>query len=67
MTLQEIINAKEGDHFEFKKAENRYDIDEGAKYLSAMSIYDGGRLVLVLQTSSRVKLWVAFYYLLSFS
>jgi len=46
MTLHEILNAKEGGHFEFKKAENRYDIDEGAKYLSAMSNYGGGRLVL---------------------
>lgn len=46
MTLQEIITSKEGDHFEFKKAENRYDIDEGAKYLSAMSNHGGGRLVL---------------------
>jgi len=46
MTLQEIINAKEGGHFEFKKAENRFDIDEGAKYLCAMSNCGGGRLVL---------------------
>ena len=46
MTLNELLNAPEGHHFEFKKAENRYDIDEGAKYLSAMSNRGGGRLVL---------------------
>lgn len=46
MTLHEIINAKEGHHFEFKKAENRFDIDEGAKCLSALSNRGGGRLVL---------------------
>ena len=46
MELNEILNAKEGRHFEFKKAENRFDIDEGAKYLCAMANHGGGRLVL---------------------
>ncbi|MDR2570855.1 MAG: putative DNA binding domain-containing protein [Oscillospiraceae bacterium] len=45
-TIEKLLNAPEGDHFEFKKAENRYDIDEGAKYLSALSNCGGGRLVL---------------------
>ena len=45
-SITDLLNAPEGHHFEFKKAENRYDIDEGAKYLSAMSNRGGGRLVL---------------------
>jgi len=46
MTLKELINSKEGYHFEFKEAKNRFGVDEAAKYLCAMSNHGGGRLVL---------------------
>ena len=46
MTLNELLNAPEGYHFEFKEAKNRQDIDEAAQYLCAMSNHGGGRLVL---------------------
>lgn len=46
MTLNDILNATEGNHFEFKEAKNRQDIAEAAKYLCAMSNHGGGRLVL---------------------
>jgi ATP-dependent DNA helicase RecG len=46
MTLQEILNAKEGHHFEFKEAKNRFGADEAAEYLCALANHGGGRLVL---------------------
>ena len=46
MTLQEILNATEGYHFEFKEAKNRQDVKEAAEYLCAMANHGGGRLVL---------------------
>jgi len=46
VTLNELLNAPEGHHFEFKEAKNRQDINEAAQYLCAMSNHGGGRLVL---------------------
>jgi len=46
MTLLEILNAKEGHHFEFKEAKNRFGTKEAAEYLCALSNHGGGRLVL---------------------
>lgn len=46
MTLQEIINAKEGHHFEFKEAKNKFGTKEAAEYLCAIANHGGGRLVL---------------------
>lgn len=45
MTLQEILEAKEGEHFEFKKAENRYSYTELQKYASALANEGGGSIV----------------------
>lgn len=46
MTLNEILNAKESDHFEFKEAKNRYDFEEAVKYCCANANCGGGKLVL---------------------
>jgi len=46
MTLQEILNAKEGHHFEFKEAKNKFGTKEAAEYLCAIANHGGGRLVL---------------------
>jgi len=46
VTLQEILTATEGYHFEFKEAKNRQDIREATEYLCAMANHGGGRLVL---------------------
>ena len=46
MTLLEILNAKEGHHFEFKEAKNHFGTKEAAEYLCALSNHGGGRLVL---------------------
>ena len=44
--IQELLDAPEGEHYEFKEAKNRFGVDEAAKYLCAMSNCGGGRLVL---------------------
>ena len=37
MTIEEIVTAKEGEHFEFKTAENRFSYTELQKYACAFS------------------------------
>jgi len=44
--LNELLNAPEGDRFEFKEAKNRYDFEEAAKYCCALANCGGGRFVL---------------------
>jgi len=46
MTLQEILEAKEGHHFEFKEAKNHFGTKEAAEYLCAIANHGGGQLVL---------------------
>ena len=45
MTIEEIVTAKEGEHFEFKTAENRFSYTELQKYASAISNEGGGKIV----------------------
>ncbi|MCF7707717.1 MAG: putative DNA binding domain-containing protein [Verrucomicrobia bacterium] len=45
-TLQELLNAKEGENVEFKKATNHFSFDELAKYVCALSNEGGGYMVL---------------------
>jgi len=44
--VSELLNAPEGDHFEFKEAKNRYGFDEAVQYCCAMANCGGGKLVL---------------------
>jgi len=46
MTLNDLLNAKEGHHFEFKEAKNHFGTKEAAEYLCAIANHGGGRLVL---------------------
>ncbi|MCL2814278.1 MAG: putative DNA binding domain-containing protein [Oscillospiraceae bacterium] len=46
MTLHEILNATEGDHFEFKEAKTRYDFGEAVKYCCALANCGGGKFIL---------------------
>ncbi|MDR2600432.1 MAG: putative DNA binding domain-containing protein [Oscillospiraceae bacterium] len=46
MTLNEILKAKEGHHFEFKEAKNHFGVKEATEYLCALANRGGGRLVL---------------------
>ena len=45
MTIEEILKAKEGEHFEFKTAERRFSYTELQKYASALSNEGGGKIV----------------------
>lgn len=45
MTLEEILVAKEGENYEFKKAERHFEFIELCKYASALSNQGGGRII----------------------
>jgi len=45
-TIDELLNAPEGEHFEFKEAKTRFDSNEAARYCCALSNCGGGKLVL---------------------
>lgn len=45
-TIEEILNAPEGEHFEFKEAKTRFDSNEAARYCCALSNCGGGKFVL---------------------
>jgi ATP-dependent DNA helicase RecG len=46
VTIEKLLNAPEGEHFEFKEAKNRYDFEEAVKYCCALSNCGGGKFVL---------------------
>ena len=45
-TIEELLNAPEGEHYEFKEAKNRMDFQEMLKYCCALSNCGGGKFVL---------------------
>jgi ATP-dependent DNA helicase RecG len=45
-TIEELLNAPEGEHFEFKEAKTRFDANEAARYCCALSNCGGGKLIL---------------------
>ena len=44
-SVQELLEAKEGEHVQFKEAKNRFDFGEAAKCCCALSNNGGGKLV----------------------
>jgi len=44
--LELWMRTKEGEHFEFKEAKNRYDFEELVKYCVALANEGGGRMIL---------------------
>ena len=44
--LNNLLNAPEGENYEFKEAKNRYDFEEAVKYCCALSNSGGGKLIL---------------------
>ncbi len=44
--LSELLEAKEGEHVEFKEAKNRFDFEELVKYACAIANEGGGYIVL---------------------
>lgn len=45
MTIKELLEAKEGEHIQFKEAKNRFDSDEAARCCCALANCGGGKLV----------------------
>ncbi len=46
MDVKELLDAPEGEHYEFKKAEKSFEFDKLAKYASALSNRGGGKIIL---------------------
>jgi len=44
--INELLNAPEGEYFEFKAAKNSFEFDKTVHYLCALSNCGGGKLVL---------------------
>ncbi len=44
--VNEWLSSKEGDHFEFKEAKNKFEFDNLAQYCAALANEGGGRVVL---------------------
>lgn len=45
-TIDELLNAPEGEHFEFKEAKMRFDFGEACRYCCALSNWGGGKFIL---------------------
>ena len=45
-TIEELLNAKEGEHCQFKEAKNHFDFNEAARCCCALANCSGGKLVL---------------------
>lgn len=52
--LQQWMDSKEGEHFEFKEAKSRYDFEELCQYCAALANEGGGRVILGV-TDSRPR------------
>lgn len=52
--LEELLVGKEGEHLEFKEANNRFSFEELGRYCSALANEGGGRVVLGV-TNSRPR------------
>jgi ATP-dependent DNA helicase RecG len=44
--IEELLNAPEGEHYEFKEAKTKFDFQEALKYCCALSNCGGGKFVL---------------------
>ena len=44
-TIDELLNAKEGEHIQFKEAKNRFDYEEAVRCCCALANCGGGKLV----------------------
>jgi ATP-dependent DNA helicase RecG len=45
-TIEELLNAPEGEHYEFKQAKEKGDFQEALKYCCALANCGGGKFVL---------------------
>jgi len=45
-TIEELLAAPEGEHYEFKEVRNNMDFQEALKYCCALANCGGGKLIL---------------------
>jgi len=45
-TIEEILKAPEGEHYEFKEAKNKFEFSEALKYCCALANCGGGKFIL---------------------
>lgn len=45
LTIEKLLDAKEGEHFQFKEAKRRFDFEDAAKCCCALANCGGGKLV----------------------
>jgi len=45
-TIEELLKAPEGEHYEFKEAKNKYEFTEALKYCCALANCGGGKFIL---------------------
>jgi len=55
-TIEELLKAPEGEHYEFKEAKNKFDFQETLKYCCALANCGGGKLVLGISDSRPRKI-----------
>ena len=60
-TVEELLEAKEGENIQFKEAKNRFDFGEAAKCCCALANDGGGKLVFGI-TDKRPRSVVAVSY-----
>ena len=60
MTIEELLESKEGEQVQFKEARNRFDFDEAARCCCGLSNCGGGKLVLGI-TDKRPRRVVGSY------
>lgn len=54
-TIPELLEAKEGEHVQFKEAKNRFDFGEAARCCCALANNGGASWCLASQTNGRVR------------
>ena len=52
ITIEEILDAQEGEKLQFKEAKTRFDSKEAACCCCALANCGGGKLVFALQTNA---------------
>ncbi len=57
-TIEELLNAPEGEHFEFKEAKASFEFDNAVKYCCALSNCGGGKFVLGINDRRSYTFWL---------
>lgn len=58
-SVEELLEAKEGEHVQFKEAKNRFDFGEAARCCCALANDGGGKLVFGISDKRPRSVWEA--------